>query len=239
MRSEVSLSTSHAHPPENEPVFTPDQLQEACGRMSFREGLEGLSARGELKAKLLRVALTHFAAKGYDGVQVREVAEEAGVSKPTLYYHFGSKEGLFRQLCLVALATTERRVQALVAPLLELPIPDAAAIESSAFELAKAYLDLLLEVPEFAGFILRSIAVPAPDSGFRDLMPLVERALGPLGLYIQRAFSIPLEKTREEVLVFTSLLGLLLEEKLRRPETSLGDTQLHWVVRRWLHGLSG
>lgn len=233
------MSTGNAHPPENQPVYTPEQLEEACGRMSFREGLEGLAARGELKAKLLRVALTHFAAKGYDGVQVREVAEEAGVSKPTLYYHFGSKEGLFRQLCMVALATTERRVQALVAPLLERPMQDRASIEANTLDLCRAYLVLLLEVPEFAGFILRSIAVPAPDSGFRDLMPLVERALGPLGFFIQRAFSIPLEKTREEVLVFTSLMGLLLEEKLRRPETELGDTQLRWVVQRWLHGLAG
>jgi AcrR family transcriptional regulator len=233
------MSTSHAHPPENHPVYTPEQLEEACGRMSFREGLEGLSARGELKAKLLRVALTHFAAKGYDGVQVREVAEEAGVSKPTLYYHFGSKEGLFRQLCLVALATTERRVQALVAPLVERPLPDPASVDRAAFDLAEAYLELLLEVPEFAGFILRSIAVPAPDSGFRDLMPLVERALGPLGLFINHAFGIPLEKTREEVLMFTSLLGLLLEEKLRRPDTALGEVHLKWVVRRWLHGMVG
>lgn len=233
------MSTSHAHPPENQPVYTPEQLEEACGRMSFREGLEGLSARGELKAKLLRVALTHFAGKGYDGVQVREVAEEAGVSKPTLYYHFGSKEGLFRQLCLVALATTERRIQALVAPLLDRPLGDAAAVERAALDLSRSYLDLLLEVPEFAGFILRSIAVPSPDSGFRDLMPLVERALGPLGLFIHRAFGIPLERTREEVLVFTSLLGLLLEEKLRRPETALGDPQLQWVVHRWLRGVAG
>ncbi len=222
----------------NEPVYTPERLAEACGRMSFREGLEGLAARGELKAKLLRVALTHFAAKGYDGVQVREVAEEAGVSKPTLYYHFGSKEGLFRQLCLVSMWTTERRVQAMVAPLLERPLADARGRDAAACDLARAYLDLLLEVPEFTGFILRSIAVPAPDSGFRDLMPLVERALSPLGLFIHRAFGIPLEKSREEVMVFTSLLGLLLEEKLRRPDAVLGDEQLHWVVRRWLHGLA-
>ena len=233
------MSTSHAHPPENQPVYTPEQFEEACGRMSFREGLEGLSARGELKAKLLRVALTHFAAKGYDGVQVREVAEEAGVSKPTLYYHFGSKEGLFRQLCMVALATTERRVQAMVAPLLERDLKGPAAVDQAAMDLARPYLELLLEIPEFTGFILRSIAVPAPDSGFRDLMPLVERALGPLGLFIQHAFAIPLDRAREEVLVFTSLMGLLLEEKLRRPETSLDDTQLRWVVRRWLHGIAG
>ena len=85
------------------PVFGPEALGVGA-HGSFYAGLERLGSSGDLKARLLLSALSHFAAKGYDGVQVKEVAEEAGVSKPTLYYHFGSKEGLFRQLCLVALA---------------------------------------------------------------------------------------------------------------------------------------
>lgn len=33
--------------------------------------------------------------RGYAGVSVGEVAAAAGVTKPTLYYHFGDKEGLY------------------------------------------------------------------------------------------------------------------------------------------------
>lgn len=36
-----------------------------------------------------------FAEKGYAGTSVREIVEQAGVSKPVLYYYFKSKEGLF------------------------------------------------------------------------------------------------------------------------------------------------
>jgi AcrR family transcriptional regulator len=50
------------------------------------------------RAGLLRAALTLFAAKGYDGVGVQEVAEAAGVAKPTLYHFFGSKLGLLEAL---------------------------------------------------------------------------------------------------------------------------------------------
>ena len=39
-------------------------------------------------------AVRLFARKGYDGASVREIVERAGVTKPMLYYHFGSKEGL-------------------------------------------------------------------------------------------------------------------------------------------------
>ncbi|TCL66535.1 TetR family transcriptional regulator [Hydrogenispora ethanolica] len=46
---------------------------------------------------LLR-ALQLFAARGYDGVAVQEIADAAGITKPTLYYYFGSKQGLLQTL---------------------------------------------------------------------------------------------------------------------------------------------
>jgi AcrR family transcriptional regulator len=45
--------------------------------------------------KLLETAIRIFAEKGYAGTSVREIVEQAGVSKPVLYYYFKSKEGLF------------------------------------------------------------------------------------------------------------------------------------------------
>jgi len=40
-----------------------------------------------------------FSEKGYEGVSVNELVEAAGITKPTLYYYFGSKEGLFNAVC--------------------------------------------------------------------------------------------------------------------------------------------
>jgi len=220
------------------PVFGPDALGAHAGA-SFHQALARLSEGGDLKARLLLSALSHFAAKGYDGVQVKEVAEEAGVSKPTLYYHFGSKEGLFRQLCLVSLSAMAVRIQALVEPFLAAPIQGAKAVDEACVKLAQAYLDLLLESQEFTGFILRSIAVPSPDSGFRDLMPLVERGLSPLGLFMNHVFGTGLEQARKEVLLFTSLVGALIEEKLRDPQYQITGEEVRWVARRWLYGLQG
>ncbi|BDU69801.1 hypothetical protein GETHOR_19020 [Geothrix oryzae] len=220
------------------PVFGPEALGVGA-QGSFRTALERLSGEGDLKARLLLSALSHFAAKGYDGVQVKEVAEEAGVSKPTLYYHFGSKEGLFRQLCLVSLAAMAVRIQAMVEPFLQAPIQGAEAVDAACTGLARTYLDLLQESQEFTGFILRSIAVPSPDSSFRDLMPLVERGLSPLGLFMNHVFGTGLEQARKEVLLFTSLVGSLIEEKLRDPNYQITDGEVRWVTRRWLHGVQG
>ena len=220
------------------PVFGPEALGVGANG-SFHAALGRLSTEGDLKARLLLSALSHFAAKGYDGVQVKEVAEEAGVSKPTLYYHFGSKEGLFRQLCLVALASMAVRIQAMVDPFLADPVKGIEAQEAACLKLSQSYLDLLLESQEFTGFILRSIAVPSPDSGFRDLMPLVEKGLSPLGLFMNHVFGTGLEQARKEVLLFTSLVGSLIEEKLRDPQYQITEDEVNWVTRRWLHGVLG
>ena len=53
---------------------------------------------GDVACHIAREAARLFATRGYDATSVREIVEAAGVTKPTLYYHFGSKEGLARAL---------------------------------------------------------------------------------------------------------------------------------------------
>lgn len=55
-------------------------------------------ATGDVARHIAREAARLFAAQGYDATSVREIAEAAGVTKPTLYYHYGSKEGLAQAL---------------------------------------------------------------------------------------------------------------------------------------------
>jgi len=46
------------------------------------------------RSRLLHAAVEIFERKGYAAASVREIVEHAGVTKPALYYHFRSKEGL-------------------------------------------------------------------------------------------------------------------------------------------------
>ena len=66
--------------------------------------------RAEREAQLLGVAMPLFAARGFHGVSVDEVAAGAGVTKPMVYAYFGSKEGLFE-------ACVERAADGLVGAL--------------------------------------------------------------------------------------------------------------------------
>lgn len=46
--------------------------------------------------RLLQAAVKEFAAKGYAGTSIQDIVGEAGVAKPTLYYYFQNKAGLYR-----------------------------------------------------------------------------------------------------------------------------------------------
>ena len=47
------------------------------------------------REQLIDVSRSLFAARGYDGTSVEEIAARAEVSKPVVYEHFGGKEGLY------------------------------------------------------------------------------------------------------------------------------------------------
>ena len=50
------------------------------------------------RMNILEKALHLFYEKGYDAIGVQEIADAAGVAKPTLYHYFGSKYGLLEVL---------------------------------------------------------------------------------------------------------------------------------------------
>ncbi|MGD8882016.1 MAG: TetR/AcrR family transcriptional regulator [Desulfobacterales bacterium] len=67
------------------------------------------------RERILETAIGLFAEKGYAGTSVREIVEQAGLSKPVLYYYFQSKEGLF----LAILEMAENLQKELLARVLE------------------------------------------------------------------------------------------------------------------------
>jgi len=61
------------------------------------------------RRQIMDVALEAFAARGYSGTSMREIAAAAGVTKPVLYLHFTSKEGLYVALLEEISGTLTRR----------------------------------------------------------------------------------------------------------------------------------
>jgi AcrR family transcriptional regulator len=57
-------------------------------------GQDGPSTR----EKILDVALDLFTDQGFDGTSMREIAGRLGITKPSIYYHFSSKEDILLAL---------------------------------------------------------------------------------------------------------------------------------------------
>jgi AcrR family transcriptional regulator len=66
------------------------------GRDRGGDGQDGLPTR----EKILDVALDLFTSEGFDGTSMRQIAAQLHLTKPSIYYHFASKEEILLALHL-------------------------------------------------------------------------------------------------------------------------------------------
>jgi AcrR family transcriptional regulator len=108
----------------------------------------------ERRLQLMAVGRDVFASLGYEATAIEEVASKAGVSKPIVYEHFGSKEGLHA-------AIVDREMDRLVARVTE---GLSAGTPRERFEAAvRAFLSYAEEEP--AGFAV--LTRDSPNSSAR------------------------------------------------------------------------
>jgi AcrR family transcriptional regulator len=96
----------------------------------------------DAKEKVLQAAVRAFASAGYAGTSVHDILKATGLSKPTLYYYFGSKEGLFRAILAFAYDESFRRIQCATAT--EAPCADRLVrMAAAVFSFATEHRDLM------------------------------------------------------------------------------------------------
>ena len=104
----------------------------------------------DTKTKIFKVAAHLFAEKGYNGVSMREISEQTGMSKPTIYYYFGSKERLYQAL----IDTGSAHVLANFERIRALEI----TVKEKLVELMKSYFRECIQHPEFIRFFLSPVS---------------------------------------------------------------------------------
>ena len=62
----------------------------------IKEKRERLTSE-ERRAKIIDAALTLFAEKGFNGTKTKEIADAARASEPLIFWHFKSKEDIYRE----------------------------------------------------------------------------------------------------------------------------------------------
>jgi AcrR family transcriptional regulator len=74
----------------------------------------GEAAVSPQKLAILEVAQLLFTERGYDGVSIRDLAQECGLAKATIYHHFRDKEDLFFSVLEHDLLTLHAQVMEVV-----------------------------------------------------------------------------------------------------------------------------
>ena len=98
------------------------------------------------KANILDVARQEFADKGLSGARIDEIAERTNTSKRMIYYHFASKEGLYR-------AVLEEAYSRIRATETALPIETMNAREALAANIRLTF-DYHHEHPDFVRLVM-------------------------------------------------------------------------------------
>lgn len=108
----------------------------------------------ERREEILAASLRLFGERGVHGVSTRQIAQAVGISQPTLYAYFPSKDHIAAELSARAFAELERRLSG----------PHFAYTEAGLAEAFKTYVDFGLENPD-AYRVAFMIEAPPPPEG--------------------------------------------------------------------------
>jgi len=100
--------------------------------------------------RILAAAAAEFSARGYAGARVDTIAKRARVNKAMLYYHFGSKENLYRTLLRHVFTQAGERMRGV----LQSNLPPAGKLDAAIAAIA-AFVD---EHAFFPSIMLREVA---------------------------------------------------------------------------------
>ncbi|ESQ00254.1 TetR/AcrR family transcriptional regulator [Streptomyces sp. CHA1] len=183
----------------------------------------------ERREQLLDIGRTLFAAKGFEGTSVEEIAAKAGVSKPVVYEHFGGKEGLYA----VVVDREMRQLLDMVTSALTAGHP-RELLEQAAF----ALLDYIDAYTDGFRILVRDSPVAQSTGTFAslisDIATQVEDILGTE--FKNRGFDAKLAPLYAQALVGMVALTGQWWLDVRKPKKS--EVAAHLVNLAW-HGLDG
>ena len=215
---------------------------------------------------IMEKALELFCARGYDAVGVQEIAEQSGITKPTLYYYFGSKQGLMETI----LEENSRILEEMLEKAVEAAdggdhggigniggrqkgragggLPEAVEepgdVPQVLYRVARAYFDFAGSHWQFYLFMLSQFYSGKKSEGFRTVYPLIQKYYQ----LVVRIFEDSAERLgnmggRQEQFA-VSFMGILDSHMMmlgREQDEEHGlvmtDQRTYEIVRQFLYGI--
>jgi AcrR family transcriptional regulator len=167
-----------------------------------------VTSRSDARGRIVAAAADVFAARGFEGARIDEIAARAGANKAMLYYHVGDKERLY---AAVLVGSIDRALELLRA---------ATAAPASPPDKLQAILVTLAEFgtsnPEFIPIVLREVAAGGhnmPDELFARLGS-VFRIVGDV---LREGVAAGVFRETDPLLTHVALVGALMYLRASHP----------------------
>ena len=182
--------------------------------------------------RILQKALELFSEKGYDATSVREICEAAGITKPTLYHFYGSKEGVYR-------AIVEGSLERFRADMI-FALSGEGSLRDQLVRMARGYVDATVRQPDLARFLMALIHNPPHSAPTTDFVGFYQGILDALARAVDGAVArgeVRPGPTDVRLLVFMGALGEAMHGHLLvgRPDLTpaLAATLVDTVLGGW------
>jgi len=200
-----------------------------------REKKPGLRAQKHFRrrARILRAAEQLFAGKGYDGTRMSEIAEQAGVTTPTVFNNFGSKVELLLAVMVTAHEAACARVD-------ETRLAWRGDVAGGLCEILRVYLENMDGILSKQAWRLAEASyITMPDSEFVRLFASIdERNAAQLEAFLAQALPEHLAQPGPPELLARTIYNNWVSryvEFIRDDDQS--PEQFHGLVERDVNGL--
>lgn len=183
---------------------------------------------------ILRAAIGELARSNYSEISMQDIATASGITKPTIYYYFSNKKGLF--VALASYITGKLRT------IVEDEIDSGRSLCESLVRIAERILDSPLTSPDFARVHLAFTA----DPNLKALVPSLRGDLEEVHHLLVRLFERGrmLGEVREDAdielvcRIYTSTLHTYLAMRIEDGAGSRGGPGPGQIVEVLMHGVT-
>ncbi len=185
----------------------------------------------DYRQRLIRTGCQLFASSGYDAVAVQEIVSTVGVTKPTLYHYFGSKQGLFEAILGTYLQPFTSN--------LESQCKYQNDLVQSLEKISRHYFEFARVEPGFFRLWMSIRLAPPHSIAYLALVTYTIKQQEMIkAMFVAAAQQHGNLRNRQEMLMlsFTGMLYMYATQAIQT-QTSLDNHLVYQVVHQFMHGI--